>query len=168
MGKATATARETYVACDLGADKPLLISTRQAKEVLDVPFSQVSALPNMPAPVLGLFNRRSRVIWLVDLAQLLGLPPLMPTTELYRVIVLSLTASSGTGHTTNSQSGPMLMAIAVANLRGSLRLPPDRIQPPSEHLSPQLLPYLTGCLPSQNELMLVLDGDRLTRSPLLS
>jgi positive phototaxis protein PixI len=168
MGKATATARETYVACDLGADSPVLISTRQAKEVLDVPFSQVSALPNMPAPVLGLFNRRSRVIWLVDLAQLLGLPPLMPATELYRVIVLSLTASPSRSHATDAQSGPLLMAIAVANLRGSLRLTPETIQPPSEHLSPQLLPYITGCLPSQNELMLVLDANQLPSSPLLS
>ncbi len=168
-------ARQTYVNFEITAETPALLSTVYAKEVVDVPFSQVTALPNMPAPVLGLLNRRSRVIWLVDLAQLLGLPPLMPTTEVYRVIVLSVHGEDSQASASLSSDLPLsLMAIAVPTIRGSVRILPEAIQPPSEHLSPLLLPYLDGCLsikPPQpelrNEFTLVLNANRIATSPLL-
>ena len=43
----------------------VLIPMVYVQEVMALPAHRLSALPNLPSPVLGLMNRRSQVLWLV-------------------------------------------------------------------------------------------------------
>ncbi len=42
-------------------------------EVLKIPFGQIVPIPQMPAWVMGVYNWRGEILWMVDLAHLIGL-----------------------------------------------------------------------------------------------
>ncbi|MEM9218001.1 MAG: CheW domain-containing protein [Cyanobacteria bacterium P01_F01_bin.150] len=44
-------------------------------EILKVPISQVVPIPHMPAYVMGVYNWRGTVLWILDLGLLLGMMP---------------------------------------------------------------------------------------------
>lgn len=144
---------DTYLKFQLGQQTPAVLSMRQAQEVVVLPHGRLTPMPNMPAHVMGLMNRRSRVLWVVDLARMLSLP--FPETHVQHydvVIIRSESASVG---------------VIVEAVEGVVRLAPSDIQPPIGQVSAGLVPYLRGCVLSKEEILLVLDAEAITRSPLL-
>jgi len=125
---------------------------------LILPSRRLTPMPNMPAPMMGLMNRRSRVIWVVDLAQLLGLSMLdASSTQQYMLILI--------------QVGAVPLGLAVHQVEGITRLKPDAIQSPVGQVTSALVPYLRGCVLQQQsqkqEILLVLDGEAIAHSPIL-
>jgi len=49
-----------------------MFGMKQVQKVLVLLPKRLAPMPNMPACILGLTNRRSRVLWVADLANLLG------------------------------------------------------------------------------------------------
>ncbi len=73
-------------------------SARQgATELIDIPSDRVVPIPHLPPAVLGVYNWRGEVLWVVDLAVLLGDGGLEFETERrsYPTIVVSAIDSSG-------------------------------------------------------------------------
>lgn len=118
---------------------------------------RLTPMPNMPAPMMGLMNRRSRVIWVVDLAQLLELSILDSNIQQYTVILI--------------QVGAVPLGLAVQQVEGMIRLQPDEIQSPVGQVSAALVPYLRGCALQQQEqkqeILLVLDAEAIIQAPIL-
>jgi positive phototaxis protein PixI len=121
-----------------------LLSTANAREVLDIPMQRLTPIPNMSAHVLGLLNWRSRALWAIDLGQLLGLPPLAAETQQYHMAILRV--------------GDNPFGLAVQEVEGVMRLSADDIQSPMGVISADLTAYLQGCVLQEKELLLVLDA----------
>lgn len=52
-----------------------LLQIDQCAEVLKVPVGQVVPVPHMPTYVMGVYNWRGTVLWMLDLGLLLGMMP---------------------------------------------------------------------------------------------
>lgn len=131
---------------------------RHVQEAMILPSRRLTPMPNMPAPMMGLMNRRSRVIWVIDLAQLLGISMLdASSTQHYTLILI--------------QVGSVPLGLAVHQVEGAMRLEPSAIQSPIGQVTTALVPYLRGCVlqqqAQQKEIILVLDGEAITQSPIL-
>lgn len=148
---------DAYLKFRLNAQTPAVFSMRSVQEALVLPSRRLTPLPNMPAPMMGLMNRRSRVIWVVDLAHLLGLSTLDANAQQYTLILI--------------QAGAVPLALAVQQVEGMMRLPLDEIQSPVGHLTAALVPYVRGCAvqaqSTKPEMLLVLDPEAIVQSPVL-
>ncbi len=154
--------RETYICLALqdatnggrsSETRLIALDTETVQEVLVIPSHRLTVMPNMASPVMGLLNHRSRVIWVVDLPQLLGLAPLNPRSPERHLAIL--------------QAGGISLGLAIAEVKGIIRFSPEDIASPLEHHLPaEMTPYLQGCVrqeaatPTQRPL-LILDAEAI-------
>ena len=150
--QALAPLTHSYLRFSLG-QQPALLPTRQVQEAIATPAASITPMPNMPPALLGLINRRSRVLWVVDLALLLGLPTAYPNSQQYHLVLL--------------QVGTVTLGLRVSQIDGILSLPPQHLQPAPTHVPPGLVPFLRGCVLQEGEVLLGLDGEALLRAPAL-
>lgn len=144
---------DSHLKFNLGLQTPALIATRHVQEAITVPSARVAPMPNMPAAMLGLINRRSRVLWVTDLALLMGLPVAYPNSQQYKLVLL--------------QVNRVLLGLRVHEIEGIVSAPPEQIQPAPAHVPHTLLPFLRGCILQTNEVQLVLDAEAILQSPSL-
>lgn len=142
----------SYLRFTLGT-QPALLPTRQVQEAIATPAARITPMPNMPPALLGLINRRSRVLWVVDLALLLGLPTAYPNSQQYNLVLM--------------QVGAVSLGLRVSQIDGILSLPPQHMQPAPTHVPPGLVSFLRGCVLQEGEVLLGLDGEALLRAPAL-
>ncbi|MGF1567363.1 MAG: chemotaxis protein CheW [Nodosilinea sp.] len=143
---------QSYLRFNLGPQAALL-PTRQVQEAIIMPVVRITPMPNMPSALLGLINRRSQVLWVADLALLLGLPVAFPNTQQYNLVLM--------------QTGSVVLGLRVHQIDGILSTPLNHIQPPPAHLPVSLVPFLRGCVLHEGDVLLVLDADSLLRAPVL-
>ena len=144
---------DAYLKFQFGQQTPAVLSMSQAQEVFVLPVGRLTAMPNMPPYVMGLLNRRSKVLWVIDLAKMLGLPGIETNVQHYNSVIIN--------------SGSVSLLLIVQSVEGVLRLTPENIQPPLGQVSSGLVPYLRGCVLLDTEILLVLDAEAIMRSPLL-
>lgn len=142
---------DSYLKFQFGQQTPAVLSMRQAQEVVVVPVERLTPIPNMPAYVMGLLNRRSRVLWMIDLARMLGEPGVEINVQHYNIIIIS--------------DGKASFGVIVQAVEGVVRLTQESIQPPIGQVDLSLLPYLRGCVLQEQEILLVLDAEALLHSP---
>lgn len=144
---------DAYLKFQFGQQTSAVLSMSQAQEVFVLPVGRLTAMPNMPPYVMGLLNRRSKVLWVVDLATMLGLPETLTNVQHYNSVIIN--------------SGSLSLLLIVQAVEGVVRLTPECIQPPLGQVSSGLVPYLRGCVLLEKEILLVLDAEAIIRSPLL-
>lgn len=148
-----------YLRVSLFDSASVLLPLTQVQEVIALPSHRLSALPNLPAPVLGLMNRRSQVLWLVDLVYLLGIGRLELDGLTHNVVVLKV--------------GSLSVGFAVKAIEGMISIGPDALVPVPPQVPPSALPYLKSCARltanenSSATLLMVLNPDALLQSPIL-
>ena len=147
------TVGESYLKFQLNQQTSAVFSMIHTQEVLVVPVQTVAPMPNMPACMLGLMNRRSRVLWMIDLAQMLNLPPLDSSFRQYNVIIVRV--------------GSVPLGLVVQAVKGPVRLLTEQIQSPVGQVTSGLIPYLRGCVLQQKEILLVLDASAIVQSSVL-
>lgn len=141
---------DTYLKFKLNQQTPALLAMSQAQEVILLPPNRLTSMPNMPPFVLGLMNRRSRVIWVINLAQMLGLNETLSTVQQYNVVII--------------RNGSVSLGVVVQSVEGVIRLTQERIQSVQGQISSALVPYLRGCTCSETEILLVLDAAGIIRN----
>lgn len=148
---------DAYLRFELCPHTPAVLFMRHVQEAMVLPARRLTPMPNMPACMLGLTNRRSRVIWVVDLAQMLGLAMLDANIQQYNLVMI--------------QVGAVALGLAVQHIEGITWIDPDRIQSPIGQVMPSLVPYLRGCAVQQREekqdILLVLDAEAIAQSSIL-
>jgi positive phototaxis protein PixI len=143
----------THLKFHLGAQTPAVMATQHIQEAITIPAQRVTPMPNMPPCMLGLINRRSRVVWVADMALLLGLPVTQALSHQYNLILLQV------------ENG--LLALRVHEIDGILSISPDMIQAPPSHIPSGLLPYLRGCILQPAEVLLALNAEAIIQSSTL-
>lgn len=148
---------DAYLRFELCPQTSAVLFMRYVQEAMVLPARRLTPMPNMPACMLGLMNRRSRVLWVVDLAQMLGLAMLDANTQQYSLVLV--------------QVGTIALGLAVQQVEGITWINPDQIQPSIGQVIPTLVPYLRGCTVQQQEqkqeMLLVLDAEPIVQSPIL-
>ena len=56
-------------------DTKVMLSIEQITEVLKIQLGQIVPIPQMPNWVMGVYNWRGEILWMVDLGHLIGLKP---------------------------------------------------------------------------------------------
>ncbi|MEL6385597.1 MAG: chemotaxis protein CheW, partial [Cyanobacteria bacterium J06626_18] len=144
---------DAYLQFQLGPQSPAVFAMQHIQEVMTLPLSRLTPMPNMPPCLLGLMNHRSHVLWVVDLAYLLELNHIDESTRQYNVIVIRV--------------GKIRLGLAVPQINGIVWFEQDKLQSPVGHTSNGLVPYLQGCIWQENTMLLVLDAATISHASLL-
>jgi positive phototaxis protein PixI len=126
------------------------VAMQAARAALVVDVDRLTPLPNMPSYVIGLLAHRSRVLWTLDLAKILGFAPIDLRRSKVSVVLLEIDRQ--------------LVAFAVPEISGVLRFMPEEIISPLANFSAELVPYLQGWLPYEGETLLILSARALVTS----
>ena len=81
-----------YLRFYLEPDTKIILPVRQITEVLKIPVGQIVPIPHMPPWVMGVYNWRGNILWMLDLGHLFGLDSWYQSginTSNYTAIVLS-------------------------------------------------------------------------------
>jgi positive phototaxis protein PixI len=132
-----------------------LLPMKGVVEVLRVPMTDVLPVPYLPSCVLGIYNRRGEMLWLIDLAHLIGYPVrLQPGSVLVTGTVIVLEVNQ------------QLLGLAVSQVYDIEGYDPQQLKSPSAQLfSPQLLPFVQGYFDQASST--VLDAVAIAQSPLI-
>ncbi|GAC1470444.1 MAG: chemotaxis protein CheW [Chamaesiphon sp.] len=144
---------DTYLKLQLERQTVAILSMQYAQEVVVVPMGRITPIPRMPFCVRGLLNQRNKLLWVVDLAHLLGLEPVDANLQQYNVAII--------------RAGQVPLGLLVQEVKGVMRFTRDRIQSPIGNVSSGLTPYLQGCILEPMQLLLVLDAETIVSSPIL-
>lgn len=133
-------AEEQFLRLHLVPDTKVLLSIQAVSEVLTISVGQIVPIPDMPACVMGVYNWRGEVLWMVDLGHLCGLTPYYQ-----QKMRIAHTAVVLRGHDqAATQEGPSL-GLVVDQVEDVEWCDPDVIQPlPLATLTSALAPLLRG------------------------
>jgi positive phototaxis protein PixI len=145
---------DPFLKVQLTVQQSAVLPMAQAQEAIAIPSSRVTPMPNMPACVLGLLNHKSRVIWVVNLPQMLGLESQSLNVQRYNIAII--------------RSGKTPLGLVVPEIRGVIRFDPDAVQSIEGEVLPEQVPYLRGCLPQEQEMLWVLDADAIVQAPIFA
>ena len=164
MSSAINTDRKTqpgsqYLKFYLEPDTRIILPIRQITEVLKIAVGQIVPIPQMPPWVMGVYNWRGNILWMLDLGQLLGLNSWYQqsiNTANYTAIVLSPDRVAGRTKALDNIS----LGLVVTRVEDIQWCNTDLIQsPPTSAVSPALAPFLQGYwLDRGSNMMLALDG----------
>lgn len=150
--------QEQFLRFTITSDTVVLLPVAQLTEVLTIPSAQRIPIPQMPAWVMGVYNWRGEVLWLVDLGHLLGLTPTDQQTNIishYRAIAIH------EGNEPNqNRSRNQMLGLVVNQVEDIETLNPDEIQsPPASAVSTSLAPFLRGYwVKDDGQMLIVLDA----------
>jgi twitching motility protein PilI len=145
---------DAYLKLQLEQQTLAVLPMQYAQEAIVVPARRITPMPNMPACVIGLLNQRSRILWVVDLPQMLGLQPIDRKLQNYNVAIVKV--------------GQLPLALAIGQIKGVIRFSIDIIQSPIGTVSEGLTPYLRGLVMQEKEILLVLEPEAIVNSSILN
>lgn len=138
----------------VNAEETALLPLTSIQEVLKVPVAEVLPVPHMPDCVLGIYNWRGEMLWLVDLAQQLGF--------------LSVLVDSHRAETVTAiviQTDRQCLGVVVPRIREIETHSLQQLQPPSSAFPSKLLSFMQGYFSSSGSP--VLNSKALIQDPLL-
>ena len=144
---------EAYLKFQVGQGVQVGLIMKHVQEVLVLPTQQLTPMPNMPVGILGLMHRRSRVMWVMDLALLLDIGVLDYSPQQYDIVII--------------RTGGSAVALAVRQVEGISWMQPTQVQPLPSHVTKGLIPYARGCVLQAQEVIFLLDGEAILQAPLL-
>ncbi len=149
---------EQFLRCHLFPDALVALPVAQLTEVLKIPVGQITPIPHLPAWVMGVYNWRGEVLWMVDLGHLLGFTPWHQqalSTSYYTAAVLR-PAPNVAAEGSNSQ----MIGLVVTQVQDIEWFDPGQIQsPPPSAVTPEMAPFLRGYwLKTSGEILACLDG----------
>ncbi len=104
--------REQFLRLHLAPEIDALLPILQMAEVLTIPSGQIVPIPDMPPWIMGVYNWRGEILWMVDLGHLAGLPPWHEQTtniSTHRVVVLKAQDTN----TTMAQAKSQMLGLVV-------------------------------------------------------
>lgn len=153
---------EQFLRLHLVPDTPVLLPLQQLIEVLSIPVAQVVPIPHMPAWVVGAYNWRGEILWMVDLGHLCGLTPWYAQATNYSVhsaVVLRVQDD----RVAASRAKTQILGLVVNRIEEVEWCDPNVIQQlPSSMARFELAPFLRGYWWKSNDDMLaVLNGEAI-------
>jgi twitching motility protein PilI len=142
-----------YLNLQLDSQTQVGLPMENTQEVLTTNRGRITPIPNMAKSVIGLLNQRSRVFWVINLAELLGLKSTTEEKQQYNIAIIKV--------------GKIALGLAIEKIKGVIRVDYNQIQSPLGEVSDDLIPYLKGYVMYAEHKILILDADAIINSPLL-
>lgn len=139
---------EQFLQIGLASSSLFLLPVASLVEIIKIPMEQVVPIFQMAPWVMGVYNCRGEVLWLVDLNQYLGMTPWYEqqgsATKHTAVIVQGLLPSG------SAEDRQAKLGWVVSRVEGMVSCSPEAIEPLPADLEPaevgaRLLPFSTGC-----------------------
>jgi positive phototaxis protein PixI len=149
--------KQKFLSFNLGVNDIAVIGLQYITEVLQIPLTEICTVPQMPNCVLGIYNWRGEMLWLVDLEAMLGYPSLLQTSDSLSKMMAVILENNG-----------KYLGILVQQLRDIEWLDVKAMKAPSTELFyPAMSPFLQGYfINPAEEIMFNLDSLAIMQSPL--
>ncbi len=160
-GKTDTYREQQFLRFLLLPDTHLMISLKEIAAVLKIPLGQIVPIPELPPWVMGIYNWRGQIIWMVDLGQLLGFTPWhqqASVTSFHKAIVIHPSEQNPRIQATGD-----LLGLVVSEVNDIELCNPAQIHsPPSSVVTPELAPFLRGYwLKDNGDIIITLDADAI-------
>lgn len=148
---------EKFLSFNLGAKDTAVIALQHITEVLPISLVDVCSVPQMPSCILGVYNWRGEMLWLVDLEEILGYPPLSQTADLLAKMMVIVLEHDGKH-----------LGIIIRQMMDIEFLDSQQMKAPSlELFSGSLSQFLQGYFLKQDEEMILnLDANAIVHCPI--
>jgi positive phototaxis protein PixI len=149
--------KEKFLSFHLGVRDTAVISLQHITEVLRISMTEICGVPQMPNCVLGIYSWRGEMLWLVDLEEMLGYPPLLQGSNLLsKMMVIVLENES------------KYLGVLVRQLTDIEWLDTEQMKTPSADLFYSAMsPFLRGYFTNGSEEMIFnLDALAIIQSPI--
>lgn len=152
---------DQFLRFQLYPDTKAMLPIRQITEVLKIQFGQIVPIPQMPSWVMGVYNWRGDILWMLDLGHLIGLDTWYKhklNRSNHTAIVLSPHRDSQGNNTNNVHLG-----LVVAQVEDFATCDKNAIQSNlGSNVSSQLNSFLQGYwLQADGEMILALNGQAI-------
>jgi positive phototaxis protein PixI len=149
---------QKFLSFNLGTRDIAVISLQQITEVVQVPLAEICCVPQMPSCVLGIYNWRGEMLWLVNLEEMLGYKTLLQQRNLLSKMMTIVLENNG-----------KYLGLLVRQLMDIEWLDTQQMKPPfAELFSPEISPLFQGYFIDTSEnMMLNLDAPAIIDSPIL-
>lgn len=142
-------------------DTNLMIGLSEIAAVLKIPFGQIVPIPEMPAWVIGVYNWRGEIVWMVDLGQLLGFTPWYQqsiATSNHKAVVIHPSYQNWKSRTTGELVGLIVSDVNEIEWCNTNEL----YSPPASAVTPELAPFLRGYWVKDNgDIIVTIDSDAI-------
>ncbi|MBK1986806.1 purine-binding chemotaxis protein CheW [Sphaerospermopsis aphanizomenoides BCCUSP55] len=151
--------KHKFLSFNLGVRDKAVISLDHITEVLRVSLTEVCGVPQMPNSVLGIYSWRGEMLWLVDLEEMLGYPPLLQSSNLLSKMMAIVLETEG-----------KYLGLLVRQLMDIEWLDIQQMKTPSADLFyPAMSPFLQGYFTNgAEEMVFSLDALSIIQSPMWS
>jgi positive phototaxis protein PixI len=153
--------QEQFLTFVLLPDTNLMLPLQQISAVLKIPYGQIIPIPEMPPWVIGVYNWRGEIVWMIDLGQLVGLTPW------YQLAIASSNHQAILIHpsyqTTKTKTSNEIIGLVVSDIQDIEWCNPNELHsPPASAVTNELAPFLRGYWVNNNgEILVTLDGDSI-------
>ncbi|CAN1212477.1 chemotaxis protein CheW [Tumidithrix helvetica PCC 7403] len=151
---------EQFLTFSVSPTQKVMLATKQLVEILNLSLGQITAIADVAPTVMGVCNWRGEVLWVVDLAYLMGFEPLYRSGYTQTNCSVILVRSQG-----------MAIGLAVTQVGQMLWCESEQILPaPATFANSGMGKFLRGYWLNEtgwhegSETLLVLNGDALVRA----
>ncbi|MDJ0897943.1 MAG: chemotaxis protein CheW [Xenococcus sp. MO_188.B8] len=153
---------EQFLRFHIEPETKIMLPIEQVTEVLKIGVGKVVPIPQMPSWVMGVYNWRGEILWIVDLGHLIGLNPWYQqevNATNHTAVVLSYSNQSHN----NRNKSQISLGLIMTRVEDIEWCNPDGIQsPPASAITSALAPFLRGYwVKPDGQIILVLDGDAI-------
>lgn len=153
---------EQFLRFHLVPETTAILPVAQLTEVLTIPIGQIIPIPHLPSWVMGVYNWRGEILWMVDLGHLVGLTPAyqqLSAAATYKAIVLHAASAS----LKSTQARSQMLGLVVSRVEDIEWCNPEEIKsPPASAVTPSLAPFLRGYwLKANGDLLVTLNGEAI-------
>ncbi|BAZ44536.1 CheW protein [Chondrocystis sp. NIES-4102] len=138
-------------------DMQVMLPLQEITEVLKIKFGQIVPIPDMPPWVMGVYNWRGDILWMLDIGHLIGFNSWyqQASNRSYQTAIVLSAINDNKTNTSNIHLGLVVAAVEDIEICDTATIQ----SPPSSAVTTQLAPFLRGYwLQPEGEMILVLDG----------
>ncbi len=136
--------KQKFLSFSLGIRDTAVIPLEQITEVVQIPLTEICGVPQMPNCVVGIYNWRGEMLWLVDLEEMLGYPPLLQGSNFLSKMMALVLEHEG-----------KYLGILIRQLIDIDGLDSQQMKQPSgEVFYPEMTPFLRGYFINDAEQMI--------------
>jgi positive phototaxis protein PixI len=142
-------------------DTNLMVPLRQISAVLKVGYGEIIPIPEMPVWVMGVYNWRGEIVWMIDLGQLVGFTPWYQQSvrsSHHKAILIHPSYQKK-----KSETSAEIIGLIVSEVEDIEWCDPNELHsPPASAVTPELAPFLRGYwVKKDGDILVTLDGDAI-------
>jgi positive phototaxis protein PixI len=158
-------AEKQFLRFYLESETKVILPLEQITEVQKIGIGQIVPIPQMPPWVIGIYNWRGNILWMLDLGHLIGLNSWYQqgiSTSDYTIIVLSVDR----GKKSNQNNAIASIGLIITRVEDIIWCNTDLIQsPPASAVTTAIAPFLKGYwLEPNGDMVLALDANAIIKA----